>query len=122
MAQTIQNNAVVDGKGNDAVTQVKETIQAADAQDTISRLAGMNDDELAQVLGLTQKFQDTKAQIQTLNGIKGEGRKYAEQRISEMLTPRVYDLDYIVESAQRKNSKKDAKAAMNDCSPCSVLD
>lgn len=122
MVETTKDNAVTAGQGDDAVTQAKETIQVADTQDTISRLAAMNDEELAQVLGMTQKFQDTKAQIQTLNGIKGEGRKYAEQRISEMLTPRVYDLDYIVEAAQRKNSKKDAKAALNDCSPCSVLD
>src|SRR5262245_47485724 len=104
-----------------------ETIAAAPVEqvvqgDTISKLAGMNDAELAQVLGYAQQLEDSKTQIADLNELQGKGREYAEGRVRDMLTPRIYDLRYTLEEAQRKNARKDAKTAMADCGCDSVLD
>lgn len=90
--------------------------------DTIAKLAGMDDAALATTLGYAQQLDDAKAQIKELNALSGKGREYAESRIKDMLTPRIYDLKWTLEEAQRKAKRKDAQTALKDCDCCSVLD
>lgn len=93
---------------------------------TIEEMAGKSDAELQALLGIDKKVKAFREALEEAKGLKPEGRKAVEDRLERMLTPNVYpeDLKYAIEQAKRAEQKGSAgaKAAMQDCCPCSCLD
>jgi hypothetical protein len=88
----------------------------------IADLKKKTDAELIELFGYDRKLEDFKEALEEGDKLTGKAREKVEDRINEMLTPRVYpeDLKYTVESAKR--SAKTGKEAMNDCCCASVID
>lgn len=101
-----------------------EKVEAAEDSPSIDTIAALSDDELLEVMGFKRQIAEARKALAEMQKLTGDARKYAEERIVSMFTPHVYpsEFKYIVEDAQRKAKKQDGKAALCDCSPCSVLD
>lgn len=76
--------------------------------DQIKSLMALDDSELSAKLGFARRIEEFKESLQTADGLEGDARKRVNDRIEEMLNPRIYteDLKYTVESAQREAARK----------------
>ena len=63
-----------------------------------------------------------KAKLTEASSLTGDARKMIEDKITQRLQPDLdaRDMGWWIEDAKRMNQK--GKAAMADCSPCSVMD
>lgn len=101
-----------------------ETVAETSPSDmTIDKLAAMDDSTLLTALGFTKQLENAREAIAEMQKLSGKAREEAESRIENMFAPHVYpnEFKYIVEDAKRAANRKDGKAALCDCSPCSVL-
>jgi len=98
-------------------------LEAAEDSPSIETIAALSDDELMELLGMKKQLADVRKAIKELETLTGKAKEYAEERIMDWFTPRVdtYSFKYLAEDAKRAASKKDGKAALDDCSCGSVL-
>jgi hypothetical protein len=92
-------------------------------QYTIKDLQAKTDQELMDLLGLTNTLNGFKEDLGEADALKGKAREDVEERINDMLNPRIYpnDLSYAIEDAKRRAAKT-GKEALADDSPASVMD
>lgn len=97
---------------------------AADDDPSVETLAKLNDQELMDILGLTQTLKNAKKNIGEMQKLTGKALEYANERVARMLTPNVYlnDFNYIVEDAKRKAKVQTGDQARCDCNPCCLID
>jgi hypothetical protein len=91
----------------------------------IKTLRAMDDAQLLDILGLVNTLNDFKEDLEEADKLSGKAREEVQERINNMLSPRIYpgDLGYAIEDAQRRAKKNQSgKDAMADESPSSVID
>ncbi len=98
-------------------------LEQAEENPTIANLSQLSDEELRDLLGQNKELEEVKKAITELETLKGEARKFAEDRIEGWFTPHVYpgDFKYLPDDARRAAKDKSKEAALNDTSPASVL-
>lgn len=86
---------------------------------TLEELKSKSDAELLEMLGFKNQLDEFKESLAEAEKLKGKAKEHVEDRVNEMLTPRIYpgDLKYAVKSAQRKT----AEGEKNYCG-CDILD
>lgn len=74
---------------------------------SISELAAMDDAALSEILGYNQQISSAREDFAKLSTLKGEARAEAEDRIQNMLSPKIYasDLGYLYDDLKRKSKK-----------------
>lgn len=99
-------------------------IEAAEDDPSVATLAKLTDQELMDVLGLSQTLKNAKKNIAEMQKLEGKALEYANERVARMLTPNIYphDFNYIVEDAKRKSKQQTGKEAACDCNPCCLID
>lgn len=92
--------------------------------DLIATLAAMDDAALQQKLGLDAQLTKARKDLDEMDALAGDARKYALERVTSMLNPNIHpsEFGWIKEDAQRKAKKKTAVEEMCDCSPSSMID
>lgn len=89
---------------------------------TLEDLKNKTDAEFYELFGYDRQVAEFKDTLSEAEKLPPKGKEKVEDRLNEMLSPRIYpeDLKYTVESAKRK--EQSGKEALCDCSPASVLD
>jgi hypothetical protein len=98
-------------------------LEEAEENPSIATISALSDAELHDLLGHNKELKDVREAIAELQTLKGEARKFAENRIEDMFSPKVYagSLKYLPDDARRAAKDKSKSAALNDSSPGSVL-
>ena len=89
---------------------------------TLSDLQKMNDQELLELLGFSERVDKFKEQLSETAKLPPKQKTFVEERIQRMLTPNIYgdELEWAIQDAKRKDQT--GKEAMADCCCRSVLD
>lgn len=74
-------------------------------QSVIDQLNALDDDALMEAVGLKAQLANIKKTLAEMAALKGEGRKTAERKVRNMLSPEVGEdrLHWALEDAKREN-------------------
>jgi hypothetical protein len=90
--------------------------------DIIDTLNGMDDAALSAKFGFDRKLADIRKQLAEADGLSGDARKSAAEKIDRAVnpTPDEYQIRWAVDDAKRDAKQFDGKAEMACCSPHSL--
>lgn len=97
-------------------------LETAEETPSIESILKLSDAELHDLLGHHKELEDVRKGLSEAAKLTGKAREEAENRIEDMFRPKVYtgELKYLAEDAKRR-VKMDAKMALEDDSPASVV-
>ena len=127
MVETLKEEAqetAADEAGEETnIVGESDELEMAEENPSIETISKLSDDELRDLLGQNKELAEVKKAVAELKTLKGEARKYAENRIEGWFTPKVYpgDFKFLPDDARRAAKDKSKEAALNDTSPSSVL-
>lgn len=90
---------------------------------TIESVSAMSDEELHHLMGHKQQMAEARKGLEEASKLTGKARQHAEDRIHEILTPRIYggEFKYLASDAMDKVKRETGKEALANDSPSSVL-
>lgn len=100
-----------------------DELEMAEENPSIETISQLSDAEIGDLLGHDKEIEEIREGIKMLDTLKGKAREYAQKRIEDMFSPKIYvgELKYLAEDAKRQARRDSKEAALDDDSPTSVI-